>query len=189
MKRIACILSRIRSGFMRKPLTCLLAGLLVFIPMHQTTRAEPPPKDAVIVVRCVYVLVQVGTACALAYALKCLCSALGHMMSNQNWQLTNDAEMAALPMLASGSTNLGPLTFQSARGLGSVWLNECTVNLEEVDGHIVGTLIRSNVNIATLSVPIPTNTDTPVVRLDFSQWSPPAGGTNCPPVQLFRLEE
>lgn len=175
---------------MKRILSYSLCALMAYACCQPIVRAEPP-RENVMILRCVYVLVLTGTACLAGCAFKCLKCSVERMMSNHNWMLTNSDDM--MPPLISGSTNLGPMTIQSASGIGRVvFKDECVVDLQEQvqagNRILVATLRRDGTNVATLSSPlVPTAPDGDAfVRFDFRPWTPPTD-TNCPPVQFLRL--
>jgi len=172
---------------MKRALTYFLCGALLLAATGVSRCADPP--KATVILRCVYIVVVSGTACLGAYAIKCISCALDHMFSNHNWLLTNTVEN--MPPLISLSTNTGTMTFQSATGIGSVWVNEFSVDLQKQDNQIVGILSRAGVPIATNAQPIVMDAQGDAyIRLDFSAYIlPPQSGTNCPPVQFMRLSE
>jgi len=171
---------------MKRIITYLLCGGLLCASFPTISRCADPPRDpkASLVLGCIYVTIVVGTGYCLWRAFKSIKCCLDRMFSNRNG--TNSQFTALL----SGSTNYGPITFQSSAGLGSAWVNRCVVNLQEAGTNIVAVLMHDGVVIDTHTIPMVTNADGNVyVFADFSDYTPPSPTGDCPSSQFMRLSE
>lgn len=163
---------------MKWAITLILVAALLFIPPVPAPAQTNGGGDPQWVLQCVVVVVIVAGGTVLYFkVIKPLCQRIS---SNRNWMLTNVVDNFAL---LSGTNGTGPFMLQHSVGLGNVWYEDTTFNIQENSGLISVVASRNGVPLMTNTVAPDTNG---VATLDFRAL--PLTVTN-PPTRFFRLLE
>lgn len=168
---------------MKTTITALLVAAFLLLPYQSNPQPTNPPDNvAGWVLPCAWCVIIIGCGCLIVIGIKRMCD---RTFSNHNWHLTNDWEATSFPPLLSGKDGPGLMRFQSSTGIGSSWIDEYLVDLQQNGNTVSAIVYRDNVMVASNSVPAITNGGPTI--LDFSYLR----STNCQPhqVMLMRIVE